>query len=198
VKYGQYHHQLTESTYSSALRIVSLSFAGLSFSDAFSTANDMFADKRKFLEAANFVYHESWGKDLGTLLKPVPDYPKFKYLSEEKVNSLHLRDLGYPETALLVRTEYKLVYADLQARNNLTKSRGRGGVVVTGQPGIGTCASPTVFFLNINQVQREDMLPVLSPVETLKLEENCRVSRKRPIHSPLSRHWRPSTQYLFW
>ena len=141
MNYGRNHHRLTESTSSSGLRIVSLSFAYTgaqhSFSDAFSTANDKFAAKRRLLEAANLLYYGSWGNDLGTLLQPVPGYDKFNHLTKEKVNSLHLDAFYYPGTALLVRTEYEAIYDELLEENRLCD--GVGGVIVTGQPGIGMC-----------------------------------------------------------
>ncbi len=150
--------------------------AQLSFSDAASTADDPFAEKRKLLEAANLLYYESWGEDLGTLLRPVPGYHNFNYLNKEKVNSLHLDAFYYPGTTLLVRAEYEAIYEELLAEN--ISCDGVGGVVVTGQPGIGMCLSPTTSFLNVNQVPREVMLPVLSPVSPLKLEgDGCSSSR---------------------
>src|SRR6266404_10010545 len=152
----------------------------------FFPAQDKFAGKWKILEAANLVYHEFWGNDLGTLLQPVPDCRNFEYLTKEVVISLHLSKLLYPGTTLLVHTEYEAVYNDLQQYNVLSESK--GGVVVMGQPGIGTCPLLAVTFFNINQVQRKIMLPVLSPVSPPKLEEDCRSSSKWAICS-LWRHW---------
>ncbi len=119
----------------------------------FSTAKDKFARKRELLEAANLVFHDFWGenKNLDIALHRVPGHDSFQYLTEEKVNSLYLRTLGYPGNALLIRPEYEAMYNELLSSNS--ESHGVGGVVVTGQPGIGMCLSPTVSFLNVNQVQ---------------------------------------------
>jgi hypothetical protein len=98
---------------------------------------------QKRLEAAHLVYYELWGKDLDKLLQPVPDSNNFKYLTKKQIDSLGLRRLGYDEVVLLVRDEYKLAYNDLCSYNKRLKGR-RGGVVVTGQPGIGMHFSLTV------------------------------------------------------
>ena len=53
----------------------------------------------------------------------------------------------------LVCTEYEAIYNKLLVEN--VSCDGVGGVVVTGQPGIGMCLSPAVSFLNVNPVPRE-------------------------------------------
>jgi hypothetical protein len=58
-----------------------------------------------------------------------------KYLSTESAEELQLRIMDYPGDALLVREEYHRALEVLTLRAE-GQSRG-GGVVVTGQPGIG-------------------------------------------------------------
>jgi hypothetical protein len=58
-----------------------------------------------------------------------------KYVSTERVEELQLRFMYYLGDALLVREEYHHALKELTFRAE-GQSRG-GGVVVTGQPGIG-------------------------------------------------------------
>jgi len=154
--------------------------AQLSFSDAFSTAKDQFAGKRRLLEAANLVFHDFWGenKNLDIALHRVPGHDSFQYLTEEKVNSLYLGTLGYPGKALLIRPEYEAMYNELLSSNR--ECHGVGGVVVTGQPGIGMCLSPAVSFLNVNQVQGKTcflyylLFRLLNSEKTVALQVNDR------------------------
>lgn len=97
------------------------------------------------MEAAQLVYSTFWGENLDDILslQSVPDYGNFKYLSEEQIVSLKLRSLLYHEVVLLVRQEYDVCYKDLK---ELQSGGPGGGVVVTGQPGIGTHLSLTVVF----------------------------------------------------
>jgi len=68
----------------------------------------------------------------------------------------------------LVCTEYEAIYNKLLVEK--VSYDGVGGVVVLAL----VCAfSPAVPFLNVNEVPREVVLPVLSPVLPLKLEEGC-------------------------
>ena len=74
------------------------------------------------------------GESFDELLQSVPG-STFKYLPKELIDSLGLRKyLLYDEEVLLVCEGYSVAYRDLQ----LLEKRPRcGGVVVTGQPGIG-------------------------------------------------------------
>ena len=58
-----------------------------------------------------------------------------KYVSTERAKELRLGFMNYLGDALLVREEYHLALEELTSRAS-GKGRG-GGVVVTGQPGIG-------------------------------------------------------------
>jgi hypothetical protein len=62
------------------------------------------------------------------------------YLTKQKIDELGLRRLDYDGKALLVRKDYEIAYGDLE--NYSATSTRSGGVVVTGQPGIGAvCTS---------------------------------------------------------
>ena len=56
------------------------------------------------------------------------------YLGKDQIAPL--KSLFYPEDILLVREEYKTLYNDIWLYKNKNVSR-MGGVVVSGQPGIG-------------------------------------------------------------
>ncbi len=111
----------------------------------------MFEGRRRILEAAHLVYYQFWGEQsehLGHQLQPVPGYGHLQYLNEERINSLGLKTLDYNEVVLLVREEYEVAYNYLRLCEGNPDSRG-GGMVVTGQPGIGLHLPPTtVSFAN--------------------------------------------------
>ncbi|KAH8990815.1 hypothetical protein EDB92DRAFT_1816611 [Lactarius akahatsu] len=76
-------------------------------------------------------------KDFGSRPHPhVPDHGEFQYLKKGQIDSLGLAALLYNESALLIRKEYKVIHDDLRSYERDPTRRG-GGVVVTGQPGIG-------------------------------------------------------------
>ncbi|KAH9169343.1 hypothetical protein EDB89DRAFT_1478125 [Lactarius sanguifluus] len=103
---------------------------------AFTNLPPEFEGPRRILEAAHIVYYQVWGENLDKLLQRVPDHGEFQYLKEEQIDSLGLGALLYNESALLIRKEYKVVHDDLRLYERDLSRRG-GGVVVTGQPGIG-------------------------------------------------------------
>jgi len=86
---------------------------------------------------ANTLYNKLWTVDLDSVLDNTSDNSgkNFKYLSTERVTELQLPRMNYLEGVLLIRTEYHIVFEELVSRAS-SPSRG-GGVVVTGQPGIG-------------------------------------------------------------
>ena len=87
-----------------------------------------------FHQVGERLHQMIWGRDLGEMLLDVPKCGDLRYMPETQVNELGLRHLGYNEKVLLVRHEY------LSAFDNLTSislNDGSGGVIVTGQPGIG-------------------------------------------------------------
>jgi hypothetical protein len=85
------------------------------------------------LEAAHVVYHQFWGNDINELLQPVPGYPDVKYLPTKYTAPLR-SSLLYGPVILLVREEYKTLYNNIWSYKKFPE---RGGVVVSGQPGIG-------------------------------------------------------------
>jgi hypothetical protein len=150
------------------------------------------------LEAAQLVYNKFWGKNLNDILQPVPNYGDLKYFTEEQIVDLKLMRLLYGETVLLVREEYDVCY-------NALKDSNSGGVVVTGQPGIGMHLSPTadpaVFFTKNRPPKsettgRKNVFSILLAVSPFKREKDCRFSSGGHIFS-LSRNWRSDTQQFF-
>ncbi|KAI0245655.1 hypothetical protein BJV78DRAFT_1287361 [Lactifluus subvellereus] len=85
------------------------------------------------LRAARKLYDTLWGKDLNVILLDVPNGDGLKYVPRSQVNNLELHHLEYKEYALLIRKEYIFAFDALE-----TRPREKiGGVVVSGQPGIG-------------------------------------------------------------
>jgi hypothetical protein len=74
-----------------------------------------------------------WGKDFKEMLLDVPNCEGMKYLPAAQVDYLQIKHLGYPEQVLLIRTEYILSMNKFTSKS-LCEG---GGVVITGQPGIG-------------------------------------------------------------
>lgn len=104
----------------------------------------MFKSRRTIIEAAYRVYYRFWGKEIDESLRLVPD-SKFKYLPKELIDSLLVKHLRYGEDVLLVREEYKVAYRELQLLENPEDALEprSGGIIVTGQPGIGSYLMPT-------------------------------------------------------
>jgi hypothetical protein len=83
--------------------------------------------------AAQVLHKAMWRQDLDKKLQKVTRGSDLKYLPPTEVNNLQLRELGCYADAILVRKEYLVTFKSLEDhRPNI------GGVVVTGQPGIGT------------------------------------------------------------
>ncbi|KAH9051098.1 hypothetical protein EDB87DRAFT_1836808 [Lactarius vividus] len=92
------------------------------------------------MRTAERLYDKLWGKDLSVILKEISDNGNtWEYVPKKHIDSLDLVNLGYPdEHGLLVRPEYVVAWEDFDY--DTAKEKGQGGVVVTGQPGIGkTC-----------------------------------------------------------
>jgi hypothetical protein len=126
------------------------------------------------LDAAQHVYCTFWGKNLDDILAPdvlqhVPDYGIIKYFTRDQIVSLKLKRLLYKEVVLLVRHEYDVCYKDLKVAHHVAhENESGGGVIVTGQPGIGMHLSLTaIFFTNNhppNSQSRKNMFFVLLAV----------------------------------
>jgi hypothetical protein len=96
------------------------------------------------LKSAHLVYYKFWGETLDGILELVgPNCGNLKYLSQNHIGPLDLHHLLFSEEVLLVRDEYEIVYEDLCSYKAEAKVK-RGGVVVTGQPGIGMLLLPTL------------------------------------------------------
>jgi hypothetical protein len=85
------------------------------------------------LEVAHLVYRKFWGTSLDDILQHIPG-SNLNYLPEDLINTLGLDVLLYHDTFLLVRKEYEATYREISRYKENPMS---GGVVITGQPGIG-------------------------------------------------------------
>jgi hypothetical protein len=86
---------------------------------------------------AQALYDKLWGRSLDTIFEDISDNSgqNMKYVSTERVKELQLRVMNYLGDALLIHEEYHHALEELTSQAS-GKSRG-GGVVVTGQLGIG-------------------------------------------------------------
>jgi len=88
----------------------------------------------RFYQVGERLHRVMWGRDLEDMLLDVPDCGGLRYIPGTQVNKLGLQDLGYNEKVLLVRHEYISAFDQLTSMSLNDRS---GGVIVTGQPGIG-------------------------------------------------------------
>ncbi len=95
------------------------------------------------MRAAETLYNKLWGKDLNVILEEISDNGTiWKYVPERHIRSLGMKVLGYPERCgLLVRPEYDVAFGMLNEDHKTAMEENCGGVVVTGQPGIGRLSS---------------------------------------------------------
>ncbi|KAI9441165.1 hypothetical protein BJY52DRAFT_502931 [Lactarius psammicola] len=91
------------------------------------------------MQAAETLYDKLWGEDLNVILKEMSDNgTTWKYVSETDIDFQGMLMLRYREPrGLLVRPEYDVALGMLDEGFKTAKDWNRGGVVVTGQPGIG-------------------------------------------------------------
>jgi hypothetical protein len=89
------------------------------------------------MRTAEGLYEKLWGGGLSLILKEVSvEGTTWKYVPQENVDLLNMEDLGcVEERGLLFRQEYDAALAKFDY--NGAMERYCGGVVVTGQPGIG-------------------------------------------------------------
>ena len=85
------------------------------------------------------LYNALWKKSLDPILKNAPAQagaPVLKHIPLSILKQLGLIPLmNFPEEVLLIREEYDTALNTFQDWSQ----KGGGGVVVTGQPGIGAC-----------------------------------------------------------
>ena len=122
------------------------------------------------MRAAETLYNKLWGKDLNVILEEISDNgTTWKYVPETHIGSLGMMVLGYPERCgLLVRPEYGAAFGMLKEDHKTAKEEDCGGVVVTGQLGIGKLSSLIIERSPPKCKSREilfSLLPDVSPVE---------------------------------
>ncbi|KAI9433100.1 hypothetical protein BJY52DRAFT_842799 [Lactarius psammicola] len=99
----------------------------------------LYIDQGPKMQAAETLYDKLWGEDLNVILKEMSDNgTTWKYVSETDIDFQGMLMLRYREPrGLLVRPEYDVALGMLDEDFKTAKDWNRGGVVVTGQPGIG-------------------------------------------------------------
>ena len=111
----------------------------------------------RFHQVGGRLHQVMWGRDLKEMLLDVPDCGGLRYIPETQVNKLGLRDLGYGEKALLIRQEYT---AALHQLTSMSLNDTSGGVIVTGQPGIGADSLLIAITLLISALDSTKANPV--------------------------------------
>ncbi|KAH9048284.1 hypothetical protein EDB84DRAFT_299074 [Lactarius hengduanensis] len=90
------------------------------------------------MRAAEKLHEKLWGVDYNVILEEMSDGQGTtrKYVPERFIESSGMWAFGFPErSGLLVRVEYEAAWESFN--NDIAKAHKCGGVVVTGQPGIG-------------------------------------------------------------
>ncbi|KAI9446795.1 hypothetical protein H4582DRAFT_2070118 [Lactarius indigo] len=90
------------------------------------------------MQAAEELHETLWGVDYNAILKEISDDQgtTWKYVPESFIESSGMCALGFPECGgLLFRNEYEAAWENFH--NDVAKASHCGGVVVTGQLGIG-------------------------------------------------------------
>ncbi|KAH9010689.1 hypothetical protein EDB84DRAFT_1570276 [Lactarius hengduanensis] len=106
------------------------------------------------LKTAEKLYEKLWGEDLNAILEEISDDDgTWKYVPKTRIDDLKMSELGYNETrGLLVRPEYDVAFGMLQQAHDHWTPEDCGGVVVTGQPGIGkTCFLYYLLFRRLSE-----------------------------------------------
>ena len=91
------------------------------------------------MQAAEKLKITLWGKGLDIISEELSiEGSTWKYVPKEWIHSLEMQELGYDEgDGLLIRKEYEAAYAMDTFKSDNAMKIGCGGIVVTGQPGIG-------------------------------------------------------------
>lgn len=100
---------------------------------------------RAEFQAAELLYNDLWNRGVNSMVERINiDGREWKYVPRETLGKLHMRRLGYlEERGLFIRPEYDDAIASFNFDN--AKDRDCGGVIITGQPGIGECLARVLF-----------------------------------------------------
>lgn len=113
----------------------------------------------EFVRVARKLHENVWGQDLNPNLRDVPGESTLKYLPNAYLDFLELKVLGYTEKCLLIRAEYYVALGGFNPQAAI--SRMCGGVVVTGQPGIGK--SCFLYYVLLRLLSRESPVAIQVP-----------------------------------
>ena len=84
------------------------------------------------------------------IFQAVPGHNDYRYLTTKRIVDLGLKGLFYNVKVLLVRKGFQVAYKNLEDYKAISSSSSIGGVVVTGQPGIGEYLLPTADSITDN------------------------------------------------
>jgi hypothetical protein len=103
-----------------------------------SPATAVAEDTMRFLDSAQCIYDALWMKPLDPFLRESSTdvagaIIQYTYYTQALINAAQLSRWRFPEDVLLIRDEYVMASDVLQSWSR----KHRGGVIVTGQPGIG-------------------------------------------------------------
>ncbi|KAH9072364.1 hypothetical protein EDB83DRAFT_2289207 [Lactarius deliciosus] len=115
----------------------------------------LYIDLGPEVRVAERLYETLWGEDLNVILEEISgvDGTTWKYVPKTHIGSL--QKLGYTESCgLLLRPEYDIAFRTICEDHKTAKARQCGGVVVTGQPGIGkTCFLYYVLLRRLSEME---------------------------------------------
>ncbi|KAH8986501.1 hypothetical protein EDB83DRAFT_2683759 [Lactarius deliciosus] len=114
----------------------------------------LYVDLDAGMRAAESLYDKLWRNDLSVILEKISDNGNtWTYVPKKHIDSLQMRKLGYPHKhGLLVRPEYDVAWGSLDYGAATANANDQGGVVITGQPGIGkTCFLYYLLFRLLSQ-----------------------------------------------
>jgi hypothetical protein len=91
---------------------------------------------KEVMRAAEELKKSLWGRDLQRILKKTSN--GLAYIEDDWICRLGIRRLGYSERGFLLRPEYEAALKMELFDRQRAMECNHGGVVVIGQPGIGT------------------------------------------------------------
>jgi hypothetical protein len=91
------------------------------------------------VRAAEKLKETLWGKEIEVILEKISvGNATYKYVPKAWIEFLDIGSLRYLEgSGLLVRPEYEVAVEKFRIDRQRAKAKNSGGVIVTGQPGIG-------------------------------------------------------------
>jgi hypothetical protein len=149
------------------------------------------------MSAAENLHERMWGQNINGILEEItdPEGVTWEYVPKRQIDTLELNELGCPQiNALLVRPEYKNALESFDY--DAAIERQCGGVVVTGQPGVGKLlliigARPInltsdsgktcfLYYLLLHLLSQEIPVALQLHLSTILVFYDCGVDKHRP------------------